>query len=322
MTVRFPVFEETLSTFNLNVDRRPTTTVQVNLGKICNQACLHCHVEAGPKRTEAMTLKTAERVLELVSNSSKVQTVDVTGGAPEINDCFRPLVEKSRALGKSVIDRCNLTIFFEEGQLDLPQFLAQHSVHVVASLPCYTKENVDTQRGGGAFEKSIRGLRMLNELGYGDSEGLKLDLVYNPLGATLPPSQVRLENDYKERLYSDFGIKFNNLITITNMPIKRFKHQLEQWGQLEEYQELLVQSFNPATANGLMCRDLVSVDWRGNLFDCDFNQMEKVDLGGERRTIWDINSFDELYRMPIAFAQHCYGCTAGAGSSCQGSLAS
>jgi radical SAM/Cys-rich protein len=314
-------FEETLKSRGLTITRLPATVLQVNLGKLCDLACLHCHVEAGPNRKETMERRTAERILDLLKRSPGIRTVDLTGGAPELNPNFRYLVREARAAGREVIDRCNLTVFFEKNQEGAPEFLKEEKVHVVASLPCYSKENVEAQRGKGVFDKSLRALRMLNELGYGRAgTGLELDLVYNPVGAYLPPSQAELETDYKEELGRLFGIEFNRLFTITNMPIKRFLHQLERDGKLQEYMNLLVASFNPKAAPGVMCRDLISISWDGRIYDCDFNQMLEIPLGGRRRTVWEIESLDEFSCERIAFGDHCYGCTAGAGSSCGGAL--
>lgn len=302
----------------LKLDRRPLEILQVNVGKHCNQACLHCHVEAGPKRPERMAPATVERVLELLARSPSVTRVDITGGAPELNPCFRRLVSGARDLGRQVMDRCNLTVLLEEGQEDTPSFLASHGVQVTASLPCYSRENVDRQRGSGVFERSLEGLRRLNAVGYGRS--LELNLVYNPGGPFLPPPQERLEADFRQRLREDFGIEFTRLFTLANMPIRRFLFDLQRSGRLAEYVDLLVRSFNPAAAEGVMCRDLVSVGWDGRLWDCDFNQMVELPLGAGFRTIWDLESLSALSSGPIAFADHCYGCTAGAGSSCTGSL--
>ncbi|WP_428262705.1 arsenosugar biosynthesis radical SAM (seleno)protein ArsS [Haliangium sp.] len=301
------------------------STLQINLGKLCNQACLHCHVEAGPKRTEQMSVEVADRVIALMEASPAVRTVDITGGAPELNPHFRRLVQAARGGGREVIDRCNLTILFEPGQEDLAAFLAELGVHVVASLPCYSRDNVDKQRGQGVFAKSIEGLRRLNSLGYGrPGTELVLDLVYNPGGPTLPPPQARLESDYRTRLGEDFGISFNHLYTLTNMPIRRFAHHLAREQQWERYLTLLVESFNPGTVDGLMCRAQVSVGWDGSLYDCDFNQMLELplSLGPDPRapTVWDIDDLDALHGRPIVTDGHCFGCTAGAGSSCSGAL--
>jgi radical SAM/Cys-rich protein len=300
--------------------RRELTTLQINVGKLCNQACHHCHVEAGPKRTEIMRAEVAERILALLSAAPSIAIVDITGGAPELNANFRGLVTESRRMGKQVIDRCNLTVLFEPGLEEMPQFLAANRSQVTASLPCYTAANVDQQRGKGVFEKSIRALRLLNTIGYGQpGSGLELDLVYNPLGASLPPPQEKLEADYKRELREHFGIEFNRLFTITNMPIKRFAEFLLREGKHESYMGLLANHFNPATVERLMCRELVSVGWDGKLYDCDFNQMLDLETPG-RKTIWQIDSFAELAASEIATANHCFGCTAGAGSSCGGSL--
>lgn len=314
-------FSEALAERGLRLTRRPVEILQVNVGKLCNQACHHCHVEAGPKRTEIMDERTVSQILALLTASPSVHTVDLTGGAPELNLHFRRLVAESRRLGKEVIDRCNLTVLFEKGQEDTATFLRKHRVQVVASLPCYSKENVDKQRGNGVFAKSIRALMLLNEMGYGrDGTELVLHLVYNPLGAFLPPRQDELEKDYRKELRALFGIEFSRLFTVTNMPIKRFLRDLERTGKLQEYMELLLAHFNPEAALGVMCRSLVSVSWDGRLYDCDFNQMLEIGLGRTSMTIWDIESLDETQAVPIAVAGHCFGCTAGAGSSCLGAL--
>jgi len=301
--------------------RARTTTLQVNVGKRCNQACHHCHVEAGPTRTEIMGEAVATRVLDLLGASASIATVDLTGGAPELNPHFRRLVIEAQKLGRHVIDRCNLTVLFEPGMEDLADFLAVHDVEVVASLPCYTAENVEKQRGRGVFDKSIEALRRLNALGYGHAGSpLVLNLVYNPVGAFLPPPQVELETRYKDELRRAFGIEFHCLLTITNMPIKRFAEFLVRQGQREAYMSLLVNHFNPGTVDGLMCRSLLSVGWDGALYDCDFNQMLELPLGAGVRTIWDVDTVDALATRPIATGTHCFGCTAGAGSSCGGAL--
>src|SRR5689334_11654873 len=300
--------------------RREVTTLQINVGKLCNQACHHCHVEAGPKRTEIMPAGVADRILALLAATPSIQTVDITGGAPELNENFRRLISESRRMQKQVIDRCNLTILFEPGLETLAEFLAANNVEVTASLPCYTESNVDQQRGKGAFEKSIRALRLLNGIGYGNpGSGLALNLVYNPLGASLPPPQEKLEADYKSHLRESFGIEFNRLFTITNMPIKRFADMLVREGKHESYMGLLANHFNPATVDHVMCRDLVSIGWDGKIYDCDFNQMLDLETPGGKN-IWEIDSFSELANSGIATDSHCFGCTAGAGSSCGGSL--
>jgi len=302
--------------------RGRVTTLQVNAGKLCNMACRHCHVDAGPKRTEIMPRAVAERVIELLAANPGVDTLDLTGGAPELNPSFRWMVGEATRLGRAVIDRCNLTILLEPGQEDLAEFLAGHRVRVVASLPCYGEDNVDQQRGGGAFDKSIEALRRLNRLGYGSGQpALQLDLVYNPVGAFLPPEQSGIEADYKEELGRQFGIRFDRLLTITNMPISRFAAWLERNGLMGSYVDLLADHFNPATLPGLMCRSLLSIGWDGSVYDCDFNQM--LDLppaAAPRRTVWDLGDLDGLAGGAITTGTHCFGCTAGAGSSCSGAL--
>lgn len=316
-------FAETLVQHGVGNMRKPLEVVQVNFGKLCNQSCAHCHVEAGPKRAEIMVGRTIGRVLELVSKASSVHTVDITGGAPELNPHFRQFVSAVRALRKNVIDRCNLSVLLEKGQETTARFLHDERVRIVASLPCYSKDNVDQQRGDGVFEKSLRALKLLNELGYGiEGTGLELDLVYNPSDAVLPPNQADLEKSYRDELKGLSGIEFNRLYTITNMPIGRFLCELERSGNFQAYMECLAASFNPQAALGVMCNNLVSVGWDGRLYDCDFNQMLGIPLGRVKRSIWDVESLEaELAQAPIAFADHCYGCTAGAGSSCRGSLA-
>ena len=308
----------------LPLQRVNLDTIQINLGKLCNQACLHCHVDAGPKRTEIMAPRTAELALELIREAG-ARTVDLTGGAPELNPSFRFLVEQNRQDGRHVLDRCNLTVLFEPRQEDLAEFLAEHQVEIFASLPCYSEENVSAQRGHGVYEKSIHALRQLNTLGYGQAgSGLVLNLIYNPVGAHLPPPQQDLEGDYKRELGERFGLTFNNLLTITNMPIARFAHSLERDGKLAAYMELLAQAFNPATLESLMCRHLVSVSWDGYLYDCDFNQMLDLRLGNGTPLRLGEHSADSLIRQligrDIRLDSHCYGCTAGAGSSCGGAL--
>ncbi|MGB8716290.1 MAG: arsenosugar biosynthesis radical SAM (seleno)protein ArsS [Rhodanobacteraceae bacterium] len=317
-----PAFADTLRRHGVELTRTPLEILQVNVGKLCDLACHHCHVEAGPKRTEIMQRETAERILELLADAPQVHTLDLTGGAPEMNPHFRMLVREARALGKTVIDRCNLTILFREGQEDTAEFLAEQRVKVVASLPCYTKANVEKQRGKHVFDPSIRALQMLSGLGYGHpGTGLELDLVYNPVGATLPPAQADLEADYKRELAEHFDIHFNHLFTITNMPIKRFLHLLQREGRYEDYMHTLLNAFNPQAALGVMCRNQLSVDWRGHLYDCDFNQALELPLAGKQRSLWDIKALTDIESERIAFDSHCYGCTAGAGSSCGGALA-
>ena len=303
--------------------RRRLETVQVNLGYVCNQACLHCHVNAGPTRTESMSAETIDQVLAFVA-ASGAGTLDLTGGAPELNAHFRPLVTRARAMGVKVIDRCNLTILEEPGQEDLAGFLASRQVEVVASLPCYTEELVDRQRGKGVYGKSVRGIRRLNELGYGRiGSGLVLNLVYNPQGASLPPAQEKLEADYKRILGEAFGISFNGLYTMANMPIQRFGSTLVSKGQFNDYMALLRGAHRDENVEGVMCRTLVSVDWQGYVYDCDFNQMLGLPLrvaGKSRPHLADLVGRD-LEGNPVVVRDHCYGCTAGQGSSCGGALA-
>jgi radical SAM/Cys-rich protein len=317
-------FSEVLSQHDLGAPIRDrVTTLQVNLGRRCNMSCRHCHVEASPRREEVLQRPVAQQVIALLERSPDVTVLDLTGGAPELNPNFRYLLREARRLGREVLDRCNLTILLEPGQEDLADLLAQQQAHVVASMPCYLSENVDQQRGAGAYDRSIEALRHLNALGYGDEgSGLRLDLVYNPLGAFLPPQQDRLQASYKEELGRRFGIRFNQLFTITNMPIARFAEQLRRQGKYDEYSALLRQSFNQGTVPGLMCRTTVSVSYDGALYDCDFNQMLDLPLAsGQRATsIFDLNALDELRGSPIATDDHCFGCTAGAGSSCTGAL--
>ena len=321
-----PDFDQTVGHHGLGaLIRGRATTLQVNVGELCNMACHHCHVEAGPRRTEIMTTRVAQRVVELLAASPGVEVVDLTGGAPELNPNFRRIVREARRLGRRIIDRCNLTILLEPSEDDRAEFMAAHGVHIIASLPCYQPENVGKQRGSGVFEKSIEAIRRLNSLGYGrQGSELKLDLVYNPLGASLPPPQPVLEAAYKRELGSLFEIEFHNLLTITNMPIKRFAAALDRTEEYEAYMSLLINHFNPCTLRDLMCRSLVSVGWDGRLFDCDFNQMLEIELGAaaddDMRTLWDITSFDQLEGRRIRTGRHCFGCTAGAGSSCSGAL--
>jgi len=316
-----PDFAATLARHGIRaLSRKSPNTIQVNVGKLCNQACHHCHVDAGPRRTEIMTRATAERVLNVLAASPSVGTLDITGGAPELNPNFAMLVERARALGRTVIVRCNLTVTLEPGMEWLIDFYRRSGVELVCSLPSYTAENVDQQRGAGVFEKSILALRQLNAAGFGGG-AMRLDLVYNPIGATLPPPQAELESQYRDQLQRNFGIVFDRLLTITNMPIARFAHQLAAAGDHAKYMSLLVNHFNPATEDALMCRSLVSIGWDGRLYDCDFNQMLEIPLGGRARTIWDLDDVAVLADAPIATASHCFGCTAGAGSSCGGAIA-
>ncbi len=312
---------------NQNGDRfckRKTDVLQINMGRYCNQACLHCHVEAGPGRKEMMTRPTVDAILGFLDRSD-ISTVDITGGAPELNPHFDYLVESCICLRRHVMDRCNLTVLFEPGKDYLPEFFRCNRVEVIASLPCYTEQNVDSQRGEGTFEKSIRALRILNALGYGDpATGLDLHLVYNPLGAYLPPPQHQLEQDYKNILKEKFGIVFNRLFCLTNMPITRFEKFLRLRGQYDRYVELLENSFNPATLNEVMCRNLLSVGWEGSVYDCDFNQMLDLPIRDTEGKALNISSLsvDQLLNRPIITGNHCYACTAGCGSSCGGALVS
>jgi radical SAM/Cys-rich protein len=305
------------------IRRHRVETLQVNLGYVCNQACVHCHVNAGPTRKEAMSAETATLVLRYLE-ASGASALDLTGGAPELNANFRAMVTEARRLGARVIDRCNLTILFEPGQEDLAEFLAGQGVEIVASLPCYTPELVDRQRGKGVYESSIAAIRRLNALGYAREGGtLTLDLVYNPQGATLPPAQDRLEADYKRILGERFGVAFNRLYTIANMPIQRFGSTLISKGQFNAYMDLLRNAHQDGNLEAVMCRSLVSIDWRGHLYDCDFNQMLGLPLmvaGRPWPHLSDVLGRD-LEGNPIVVRDHCYGCTAGQGSSCGGALA-
>ncbi len=301
--------------------RAHTTTLQVNVGLRCDLACHHCHVEAGPKRREALDARLAERVLAVLARNPRLDTLDLTGGAPELNPHFRELARGARRLGRHVIDRCNLTVLFEPGQEDTAEFLAREGVAVIASLPCYTAANVDGQRGKRVYERSLAALRRLNALGYAmPGRGLPLDLVYNPLGASLPPPQATLEADYRRELAA-LGIRFDRLLTITNMPIKRFARDLARRGESEAYQSLLVAHFNPDTVDALMCRNTLSVSWDGSLYDCDFNQALGIPAAAGPSSLFELDDLASLEGGAIATAAHCFGCTAGAGSSCGGALA-
>ena len=304
------------------IDRRQLETLQVNLGYKCNQACLHCHVNAGPTRTEMMDEKTIQTVIRFLKTSD-VSTLDLTGGAPELNLHFRHLVQQARKLGVKVMDRCNLTILEEPGHEDLAQFLAANQVEIVASLPCYSEENVDGQRGDGVFEKSIRALRKLNDLGYGvPNSGLTLNLVYNPQGASLPPPQEALEQQYKTHLFEQFGVRFNHLFTLANMPIQRFGSTLISKGQFNDYMHTLRESYRDENLESVMCRSLISVDWEGYVYDCDFNQMLGLAFTREdthKPRLEDLIG-TTLDGNPIVVRDHCFGCTAGQGSSCGGAL--
>jgi radical SAM/Cys-rich protein len=299
-----PLHAETLATF------------QINLGKVCNQACRHCHVDAGPHRTESMDRETADACLAAIRAVPEIKTVDITGGAPEMNAQFRYLVEESRAAGKHVIDRCNLTILSVPGYEDLAEFLAAYDIEVIASLPHFAASRTDNQRGRGVFDASVAGLKKLNALGYGDR--LPLHLVYNPTGTFLSSGQAQLELEFKRELDARYGVRFNNLFCINNLPVSRFLESLVRAGKLDEYMHTLHSAFNPGTIDGLMCRHQVSVGYDGQLYDCDFNQMLEIPAA-----IGHIKNFDpETFRTRrIKTANHCYGCTAGAGSSCGGEIA-
>uniref|UniRef100_A0A7S0DY16 DUF3641 domain-containing protein n=1 Tax=Hanusia phi TaxID=3032 RepID=A0A7S0DY16_9CRYP len=317
-----PSFEKFLADKNASLKKREIEILQLNIGLYCNQACNHCHVESSPRRKEMMSKEVAQRCIELLDKSPSIKTVDLTGGAPELNDQFRYLVSEATARKKEVIDRCNLTVLTEPGQEDLVDFLVKHKVRIIASLPCYSLKNVDTQRGSGVFEKSIHGLMKLNQAGYGaDGSGLMLDLIYNPLGGFLPPEQKALEAKYKTELSNNFGIVFNSLFTLSNMPIKRFADFLYRRGELQEYMDLLVRNFNLATVDGLMCTNLVSVGYDGKMYDCDFNQQLALGMNltkSSSPTVFDVQSLEELKGLAVVADSHCFGCTAGNGSSCQG----
>jgi radical SAM/Cys-rich protein len=294
-------------------------TVQINMGKYCNQCCSHCHVGAGPdKKNEIMDKDTCATIIALIKKSRSVKTVDITGGAPELNANFKTLIKHLDHL--HLIDRCNLTVLLEKGQEDTARFLAEHKVEIVASLPCYLEENVNRQRGNGVFDKSIKALQILNSLGYGKpGTGLTLNLVYNPLTPALPPHQKQLENAYKSHLSDKYAVCFNNLYTITNMPVKRFKEHLIKENELENYMKLLIDHFNLLAMDNLMCRNQISISWDGYLYNCDFNQMENLKIHSENTSIWDIRDLEEIDKQ-IMISDHCFGCTAGAGSSCSGAI--
>jgi radical SAM/Cys-rich protein len=311
------LFEQRLTAEGLRLTRSGLQTLQINVGRKCNQACRHCHVDAGPWRTEMVSGEVARRIGDWIQQH-RPPIVDITGGAPELSEFFRYFVECGRAAGSRVLDRCNLTIIEEPRYSDLPQYLASQEVEVIASLPCYTAENVAKQRGNGVFEKSISALRKLNDVGYGTR--LPLHLVYNPVGPKLPGPQSELEADYKEELFRNYGIRFNQLYTLTNQPIARFSEDLRQHGQWEQYMALLVSRFNPSTVEGLMCRSTLSVGWMGEVYDCDFNQMLRMQLqNGKPLYLWDVTP-DFLKNKSILTGQHCFACTAGCGSSCTGAL--
>ncbi len=315
-------FENVLHEQGRALRRAQPEILQINVGKLCNLTCTHCHVNAGPKRKEIMSRQTAERVLDWFA-ATTIPTLDLTGGAPEMIPDFRYIIERTRALTlrRRIIDRCNLTILLAPEHDGLAEFLADHEVEIIASMPCYSAENVNAQRGEGVFDASITALQLLNRLGYGHRSELPLHLVYNPNGAFLPGRQAELEADYKRELATHFGIAFNDLYTITNLPIARFASWLRRENKYEDYLELLVESFNPATVEGLMCRNTINVSWQGAVYDCDFNQMLHLPLGGKGRCyLWELDP-DALFDRAIATGNHCFGCTAGAGSSCGGAIA-
>ncbi len=314
-------FAQTLAKHQLELRRNRTQVLQLNVGKRCNLTCTHCHVNAGPGRKELMTRTTLNRILDWLAPTD-IPTVDITGGAPEMLPDFRHLIQRVKAMSPSrhVMDRCNLTILLEPGYETLPEFLAQYQVEIIASLPCYSAKNVNEQRGDGVFDSSIHALHRLNALGYGIQSSLPLHLVYNPNGAFLPGPQAELESDYRRALRSEFGIEFNRLYAITNMPIARFAADLKRQNRLQEYMNLLVQAFNPQTIEGLMCRTTLSVGWQGEVYDCDFNQMLDLQwMADQPLYIWDLDH-QKLEGRPILTADHCFGCAAGSGSSCGGTL--
>eukprot|EP01083_Nonionella_stella_P016953 47337_1 len=341
-TYSVPNFDDFLNERHIPFKRFDTTVLQINIGLHCNQSCNHCHVESSPERQEMMDRKTVDRLLYLLENNESVHTVDITGGAPELNSEFRYFVENVRSIKPdlTIIDRCNLTVLYEPGQEDLKQFLAKHKCKLICSLPCYSKKNVNTQRGKGVFDKSIQALIDLNSVGFGmqDERNLELDLVYNPLGAFLPPKREDLEVDYKRELNALFGIQFDYLHVFNNQPIKRFADDLFRRGELQDYMTLLVNNFNPSAVEGLMCTNTINVSWSGHVFDCDFNQMLEMpaqwdtnrpftvfeNVNGNENlmcphdgpTVFELDDLNQFYGANIATDSHCYACTAGAGSKC------
>ena len=316
-------FAQKLAEQSISLRRGRPEILQVNVGKLCNLTCVHCHVNAGPKRKEIMTRETIDRIIRWFGKTD-IPTVDLTGGAPEMMPDFRYFIEQVKQLqpARHVIDRCNLTILVERDYEDLGKFLATNKVEIIASMPCYSARNVNAQRGEGVFEGSIAALQLLNSLRYGIDPELPLHLIYNPVGAFLPPSQREVEADYKRELKKHFGIVFNKLYTLTNLPIGRFASYLRRNNNLNEYMELLIQAFNPVTINGLMCRNTISVGWRGEVYDCDFNQQlgmqwNNPDMSG--RFLWDVDP-EKIENCQIMTGNHCFGCTAGAGSSCGGAI--
>lgn len=314
-------FADRLEAGGLLLRRTKTQTLQINVGKLCNITCMHCHVNAGPKRTEIMTRPTIDRILEWLGRTD-IPAVDITGGSPEMIPDFRYLVDSIRALStpRKIIDRCNLTILQERGYEWVAEFLASRRVEIIASMPCYSAANVNLQRGDAVFERSVAALRLLNRLGYGVAGGLQLHLIYNPIGPSLPPNQRQLEVDFKRELAANFGIVFNNLYTLTNMPVGRFGAFLKFNNKLDDYRDLLIGSFNPRTVDGLMCRTTVSVGWQGQVYDCDFNQQLGMQWrNGKELFLWDIDPAS-LEDREVMTGNHCLACTAGTGSSCGGAL--
>jgi radical SAM/Cys-rich protein len=316
-------FAQRLQLSGDGLKRRAVDVLQVNLGRYCNLACIHCHVEAGPTRNEMMSRRNIDAVLRFLA-STEIPTLDITGGAPELHPDFDCLVESARKLGRNVMDRCNLTVIFEPEKEYLPEFFKRQNVELVCSLPCYSEENVDKQRGKGTFDLSIRALQIFNQIGYGQPDSdLVLNLVYNPVGPHLPPPQDKLEQDYKRILNDQFGIVFNHLYCLSNMPITRYETHLRLRGEYDRYMELLADSFNAGTLNQVMCRYLISVGWEGSIYDCDFNQMLGLslrDARGEALNIGSLTSLDQVLERSITIGDHCYACTAGSGSSCGGAL--
>jgi radical SAM/Cys-rich protein len=319
-----PSFAQRIHQNGNDFNRRGIDVLQVNLGKYCNLACIHCHVESGPNRTEMMSRETVDALLRFLAGTT-IPTVDITGGAPEFNPNFDYLVESAVRLNRHVMDRCNLTVIFEPGKEYLPEFFKRNQVELVCSLPCYSQENVDRQRGKGTFDLSIRALQLFNNLGYGQPESdLELNLVYNPVDPHLPPPQDQLEQDYKRILKEQFGIVFNRLYCLSNMPITRYETHLKLRGEYDRYMELLETSFNAGTLAQVMCRNLISIGWEGSVYDCDFNQMldlPMTDGNGEHLNIGSL-TLEQLVHRPIIVGDHCYACTAGSGSSCGGALVS
>jgi len=315
-------FAQRLKENRRELRKRAIDVLQVNMGKYCNQACMHCHVESGPNRTEMMNRETVDSVLRFLA-TTHIPKVDITGGAPELNQNFDYFVESAVDLGRHVMDRCNLTVIFEPGKDYLPEFFKRHRVEVICSLPCYSEENVDRQRGKGTFDLSVRGLKLLNDVGYArPGSNLILNLVYNPVGPFLPPPQEKLEQDYKRELREKFGIEFNHLYCLSNMPITRYETHLKLRGEYDQYVDLLERSFNAATLDRVMCRDLISIGWDGSIYDCDFNQMLDLaltDVSGKRLDVSSL-TVEQIASRSIEVGNHCYACTAGSGSSCGGAL--